>query len=530
MLLSLLHGQNITNSGLNNIIKLPTTYIKRSVKKKVLTDQIESYKDTALNATPAAGGQDSYFLKGLESRHTSYYWGNIPITNTLKSCETHLDKLPTMVRRGTGLGGALIYNLPQERFQTTMGVSTNGGIEQKTSFHAEKNNRFLTGSFACENNGGWISTPSRYRQTGIKDRVSSIEGAFQAGHQDNDQKFTISSINQYTQNTYDDLYHAVPFSEQEYQRFFNLFGASYERQNWHAFAAFHSTKTLVSTYPSQQNISLTASVNKTETDYNFGCFTEQINNHKVYRYDIYGGRKIGFLYPSLRVIQTERQILCPLEITIDVAPPVKIICGNAYHLPDQVQRFDPQFGNFDLKPECNQHCHIVHSWGGSNWTVNQTLFINHIKDMISFSFEKMAYKNCGTLNSIDIDQSIGYEGFDRYKIGFAHTYCVLDGSEPILRRPSWKLLMWQRFHLSEDTFVDLKTHFKSSCLDGERIEFSKHVKMPGVFLLDLSTTHTLNKNWTVLCEVKNLTNQHYENPCGFLAKGIEAWVRLVYTV
>lgn len=150
--------------------------------------------------------------------------------------------------------------------------------------------------------------------------------------------------------------------------------------------------------------------------------------------------------------------------------------------------------------------------------------------MIDFVGFNKPYQNRGTLDSVGIDQSIGYDGFDRYKIGCAHTYCVFDGSEPVVRRPAWKFLVWQRFCLSENCFVDLRGHFNGPYLDRDRMEWTKYVKMPGVFLLDVSSTHVLNKNWTVLCEVKNLTNHHYESPHGYLAKGIEAWIRFVYTM
>jgi outer membrane cobalamin receptor len=280
-----------------------------------------------------------------------------------------------------------------------------------------------------------------------------------------------------------------------------------------------------------QTTTLTAGAEKTGTDHKLGCFTQQINNHKVYRYDIYGGKKFGPFYPSARLIKTERQILCPFEIATRLAKPIQIICGSAYHLPSEFERFDPQYGNFDLRPEHNYHCHIIHNWENPRWTIEQILFVNHITDIIEFSGFNKPYQNRGTLNSIGIDQSIGYNGFNHYKIGCAHTYCVLDGSKPVLNRPAWKFLLWQRLYLSENCFVDLRANLTGTYLSTDRLAWEeKHVKMPGVFLLDAGITRVLNKNWTILCEIKNLTNHHYESPHGFLVKGIEAWVRLVYTI
>lgn len=513
----------------NNIIHLPTIYLERLADEKSLMRNLNTNQDPIVN-TVEGGSHTSHFLKGLEPRHTAYYFEEIPIPYTLSSCTSRLEKLPTMVTKGTGLGGAMVHTLSQKKFQSTMGISTNGGMQRRLNVHGKKNNHFFTGALAYDNDGGFDRTPSRYRQSGIKERVASIEGVFQTGHQDAEQKFTISSANQYLQNTYDDLYDSHPApSKQEYERFFNLFGISYERKNWQAFTALHTTKTFSPGTPAQ-TIVLTAGAYRTEKDHNFGVFTQQINNHKVYRYDVYCGKKIGPFYPSLRVIKTERQILCPFEVTAQLAKPIKIICGSTYHLPNEYQRFDPQYGNFDLKPEHNYHCHVVHAWKKSNWTVEQTLFINQVTDIIDFVGFNKAYQNRGTLNSVGIDQSIGYDGFDRYKIGCAHTYCVIDGSESAVRRPAWKFLIWQRFFLTEDCFVDLRTHFNGPYLDSDRMEYEKYLKMPSVFLLDVSSTHILNKNWTVLCEVKNLTNHQYESPSGYRAKGIEAWVRLVYTM
>lgn len=507
-----------------NVIRLPTTYIKSPFKKQLI-DQIELAENPTLNIVEG-GSYTSHFFKGLKSEHTAYYFEDIPIPYTLNSCSPHLEKLPTMVSKGAGLGGAMLCNLSQKSFQTTTGVSSNGGQQQHINFHEEKNNNFFTGALAYDNDNGWDKTPSRYRQLGIKDRVTVVEGVFQAGHQDAEQKLTISSVNQYLQNTYDNLYDnaAVPI-EYEHERFFNLFGVSYKYKNWHTFSALHTIKTLHSGQ-SVQNVVLTAGAHQTKAMQHFGVFTQQINNHKVYRYDIYGGKKMGPFYPSMRIIKTERQILCPFEITTQLAKPIKIICGSAYYLPNEFQLFDPKYGNAHLKTEHNYHCHIVHNWQKSNWTIEQILFANHITDMIDFD---QTYKNRGTLNTVGIDQSIGYEGFNRYKIGCAHTYCVLDGSEPILLRPAWKFLIWQRLHLSENCFVDLRANFTGTYLSTDRTDYTKHIKMPGVFLLDVSSTHILNKNWSILCEVKNLTNHQYESPHGYRAKGIEAWIRFVYT-
>lgn len=513
-----------------NIIYLPTTYFESSAKKKLPMQNSDIEQNPIINTVDSGYGP-SHFIKGLESKHTSYYFEDIPTPHTLNSGTQRLFKRSTMVTKGSGLGGAMMYHMPQERFQSTTGISTNGGIQQRTNFHTEENNLFFTGALAYDDDGGWNKMPSRYRQSDIKDRTTMMEGVFQIGHQDAEQKLTISSASQFFRSAYDDLYGdpASP-SEKKYERFFNLFGIAYTRQNWRVFNALHTTKMAFAGTAATRTVTLIAGAEKTETDHKFGCFTEQTNNHKAYHYDIYGGIKVGPFYPSARIIKTERQILCPFEITTQLAKPIQIICGSAYHLPNELERFDPQIGNSNLKPEHNYHCHFVHNWENSKWATEQTLFINHVTDMIEFSGWNNPLQNSGSLNSIGIDQSIGYNGFDRYKIGYAHTYCIIDGSKPVTRRPSWKFLVWQRFYLSEDCFIDLRGNFTGSYLDGERMDFNKHIKMPGVFLLDISTTHILNKNWTILCEVKNITNHHHhEFPRGYLAKGIEAWVRFVYT-
>jgi hypothetical protein len=510
------------------IIALPTIYIKRPAAKKPLMQDYLNTSKAPIVTTVENGSHTSHFIKGLKSEHTTYYFEDIPIPYTLKSCEARLDKLPTMVTKGSGLGGAIIYHLPQKQFQSTMGFSTNGGTQQVTNFHAEKNNHFFKGALTCENDGGWNKTPSRYRQLGVKDQVATMEGVFQTGHQNAEQTLTISSANQYLQNTYDDIYNdPIIRNKKEHERFFNLFGVGYTRKNWHVFSALHTIKTLNPESSATRNVVLTAGAHKTEASHNFGFFTQQINNHTVYRYDIYGGKKVGPFYPSMRVIKTENQILCPFEVTVQLAKPLKMICGSVYYLPNEFQLFDPQYGNSHLKTEHNYHCHIVHNFEKSYWTIDQTFFLNHITDVIDFD---QTYKNRGTLNSVGLDQSIGYNGFDRYKIGCAHTYCMLDGSNPALNRPAWKFLIWQRFYLSENCFLDLQGHFTGTYLSPDRIEWDKHTVMPGMFLLDVSTTHVINKNWTVLCEVKNLTNHLHEAPHGYLAKGIEAWVRFVYTI
>lgn len=517
---------------LSATVILPTTYIdKPPAKKKQLKRELDTAQDPIVS-TVEGGSYTSRHIKGLEAKHIAYYFGDIKTPHILNSCTSHLEKLPTMVTKSSGLGGAMICTLPQKSFQTTTGISSNGGQQQHVNFHAEKNNHFFTGALAYNNDGGWYQTPSRYRQLGIKNRTATMEGVFETGHQDAEQKLTISSANQYLRYTYDDLFENTTSScNKEHERFFNLFGVAYERQKWRTFGAIHTTKMMFSGAPSAaQTITLTAGTKKIDADHKFGCFTEQINGHKVYRYDVYGGKRMGPFYPSVRLIKTERQILCPFEIVTQLAKPIQIICGSAYHLPDELERFDPNTGNFDLRPEHNYHCHLVHNWENSEWTVEQTLFINHITDMIDFVGFTKPLQNRGSLNSVGIDQSIGYNGFDRYKIGYAHTYCVIDGSKPVLHRPAWKFLMWQRFYLSEDCFVDLRTRFTGAYLSSDVVAFEKHVKMPAIFLWDVSTTHILNKRWTILCEIKNLTNRHYESPSGYVAKGIEAWVRFVYTI
>lgn len=507
-------------------IVLPTTYIKSTKKKPLIKDL--DIKQTPIVDEVEAGVVTELLIKGLNAEHTAYYLDDLPLPTSLKGCEARLDKLPTMVTKGNGLAGAMIYTLPKNKFQTTMGVSTNAGMQNHTNFHTEKNNHFFTGEMIYNNDGGWNRTPWRYRQSGIKNKAASLEGVFQTGHQDAEQNLTISSVNQYMQGINNNLNLPDAFDGEENESFFNLLGVSYERQNWRGFTSLYGRKTTLTQQSGTQNIVLTAGVCKTESTHHFGVFTQQINNHKVYQYDVYGGKKIGPFYPSARLIKTERHILCPFDITTQLAKPLKIVCGSAYRLPNDLELFSP-FGNADLKPEHNYHCNIIHSFERSNWTVEQTLFINHVTNLIEFSLQTNCSANIGNLNTVGIDQSIGYDGFDRYKIGYSHTYCTLDGSQPVLSRPAWKFLVWQRFYLSDACFIDLRAHFKGPYLSGDR-ETWKPKEMPGVFLLDVSTTHVLNKNWTVLCEIKNLTNRHYESPHGYLGKGIEAWVRFVYTI
>src|SRR3989338_2741730 len=146
--------ERVVEDDNNNIVYLPTTYLKRPVEEKSFMRDLNTAEDSIVN-TVESGLVTSHFIKGLESKHTSYYFEDIPTPYTFNSCISHLDKLPTMVTKGSGLGGAMICIMPKKQFQSTMGISTNGGQQQYVNFYSEKNNRFFAGVLAYDNDGGW---------------------------------------------------------------------------------------------------------------------------------------------------------------------------------------------------------------------------------------------------------------------------------------------------------------------------------------------------------------------------------------
>ncbi len=517
--LASLVGKGIKNG---HLITLPPTYIKLYKRKGKLIPQDEP----AINEIEY-GLQTSHFLKGLESKHTAYYFEEIPIPFPIKGLQENVEKIPTMVQKGKGLSGAILYRLPPKKFIQEIGISTNRAFENHTFHHIKKNNNFLSMGISFENDGGWFSIPARYRASNIKDQLQSLTGTFQTGYQDAEQKLTLSSINQYRSSNYDDLF-GCPFSnQQESQQNFNLWGLAYQRHNWKAFSSLHSNR--LSSGKTTEIFTWVSGVNYETEKKHGGFFAEQINHQKVYRYDVYGGYKIGKILPTVRLIKTEAQILLPYEVQFELSKFMKIIMGKTYHLPDQYQRFDPQYGKFNLKPEQNYHCHIIHNWANKSWSLQNILFINTVQNLIDFSFVR-GYENRGKLNSIGVDQAVSYEGFERYKIGCAHTYCILDSTEPLVSRPAWKLLVWQRFHLKENLCLDFDIHYISAYHDRERNNYEKIKKNPAVLLFTTKATYQVNKNLDIVWEAKNLTNKYHENPRGYIAKGLEVWLRFIYKV
>lgn len=518
------------------VVKLPTTYIK---KKKSFNLKI---MDQPIIHTVPSAIEKNIFLKGLNAKHTVYYLDSFPLPYPMITGQSMLEKLPTMVEKGAGLSGAIFYKAPQQKFSSALNVSTGKGISHNSCFNGKKNNHFITGSYMYDTDGKWNSIANQKYFSQTKDQNQNFEAVVQAGHEDQHKKFTITGLGQHLINDSCDITFLPPLDAQTYKRDTYLLGAEYKTKTWSAFTSLHATcEKFSNTYPSQSIQTFTAGVHKEKTDYQYGLFTQHTNN-RIYRYDIYGGRKFGFFYPLVRLIQTEQQTLLPWQV---IMPHdfMTITFGSVYNMPTEYQRFNSQYGNLHIKPEHNYHCHVVSRKKINNWSLQHLLFFNHVNDLIDMKPTYNAkFENLGQLTSVGIDQTISFDGWDRYKFGFSHTYCVLDSTSTLIRRPAWKAVLWQRLYAKDHVYFDLKTTWASSYLDYNRFAIVAldekiteknqpqqfFVKMPGVLLWDISATYEINHDWKIIFDIKNLTNKYYENPHGYKARGIEAWIRLKF--
>ena len=188
----------------------------------------------------------------------------------------------------------------------------------------------------------------------------------------------------------------------------------------------------------------------------------------------------------------------------------------------------------DLKPETSigVDAGVDQSLFDGRVDVSATIFYNYFHDLLAF--ETIAFPD-GYYENIDRAETAGVEvavqadilpGWLRGGLAYSYLYSRdLDTGKPLPRRPEHSAAVDLTLTGLEDFELTL-----SGIVVGERFNSSRSSNpLPSYGRLDLSARYFLTASAEVFGRIENLTDAQYEDPEGYNAPGLSAYVGLKWT-
>jgi vitamin B12 transporter len=185
----------------------------------------------------------------------------------------------------------------------------------------------------------------------------------------------------------------------------------------------------------------------------------------------------------------------------------------------------------DLQPETSVgvDAGVDQSLFDGRLTVSATAFYNRFHDLLAFetiAFPDGAYENIDRAETAGVEIAASAEIVPgRLKAGTSYTHLYsrdLDTGQPLPRRPEHTAAFDVTLILSSRADVTL-----SGILIGERFNSaSATTPLPAYGRLDLSARYFLTPETEIFGRIENLTNADYEDPDGYNAPGLSAYVGL----
>ena len=193
------------------------------------------------------------------------------------------------------------------------------------------------------------------------------------------------------------------------------------------------------------------------------------------------------------------------------------------------------FANPNLKPESSTGYDI----GFEQFLLHDrlqfgaTYFYNKIRDLITDNAFYTSYANIGRAHTDGVESFIGYRPIASVTLRVDYTYTEADDDilhEELLLRPHNKWNINARWQATDKLSLDADLVAISSFIDGNRDFSINRLTAPGYTTVDVAASYDLTSNLSIYGRVTNLTDEHYENPVGFLrpSRGLYAGLKARY--
>ena len=191
-------------------------------------------------------------------------------------------------------------------------------------------------------------------------------------------------------------------------------------------------------------------------------------------------------------------------------------------LSELFQSFPPFFfANPNLKPERSTGYDVGFEQYLSPQKVQfgATYFYNTITNLIEDNTNFTSNTNIGRAHTDGVESFISYQPTDAVTLRLDYTYTEADDDilhEELLRRPRNKWNVDARWQATSKLSLDADLVSIGTFIDGNRDFSTPRLHAPGYTTVDLAANYDVTSQFTVYGRINNLTNEHYQNPTGFL--------------
>jgi vitamin B12 transporter len=183
------------------------------------------------------------------------------------------------------------------------------------------------------------------------------------------------------------------------------------------------------------------------------------------------------------------------------------------------------FANPDLKPETSLGYDIGFEQTLKPWRVEfgATWFHNDIRNLITENATFSTDINVGRATTYGVESFIGWRPTDRLNLRADYTYLEARDDvarAPLIRRPKNKASVSATWQATKALSVTSTVLYVGSWIDGNRDFSATGLTAPGYATVDVAVNYDLPRGVSLFGRVSNLTEQHYQNPLGFLQPGL----------
>ena len=222
--------------------------------------------------------------------------------------------------------------------------------------------------------------------------------------------------------------------------------------------------------------------------------------------------------------------VAPSYLIAETGTRLKASIGTGYKAPTLNELFVsfPAFffsANPDLKPETSLGYDIGFEQSFKPWRVEfgATYFHNEIKNLITEDLSFSKDINVGRATTWGIESFAAWQALPALNLRADYTY--LEARDDIhhttlIRRPKNKASVTASWQATKALSVTSTLLFVGSWIDGNRDFTLTGLTTPGYATVDVAVNYDLPRGVSLFGRVSNLTDQHYQNPRGFLQPGL----------
>jgi vitamin B12 transporter len=221
--------------------------------------------------------------------------------------------------------------------------------------------------------------------------------------------------------------------------------------------------------------------------------------------------------------------VAPAYVISETGTKLKASIGTGFKAPtlsELFQNFPPFFfGNPNLKPETDTgyDAGFEQALLGDKVGFGATYFYNNIRNLITTDTTGTTYANIDRAKTDGVESFVSYRPIDslilRADYTYTQAYDAITHLE-LLRRPKHKVTLDANWQATTALSFDATLLSVSSWIDGNRDFSIPRLRAPGYTTLNIAANYDLTDQFTLYGRVDNLTDEHYENPVGFLQPSI----------